>query len=78
MIKSLVLTLFVAAAIDEGTPEQKARLRKVVMPAAQRYAEAGDAAGLVVAVRNVMGEDWVPQDPENQKFLISLGSGLLS
>jgi hypothetical protein len=73
----MVLVLFVGAANREATPAQHEQLRQVVLPAMQRYADVGDAKAVVDAVRSVMGEGWVPEDPENQRWLIAIGKGLL-
>lgn len=64
MMRSLVLTLFVGAAVRAATPEQREAFRQPVLDAMQKYKENGDARDIKTAIEDVMGplEQWILEE----------------
>lgn len=59
---TLRFVLFLGAAYDAGTPEQRHRLRERVGPLLEGYRATGNEASIRAAVRDVMGPIWEPAE----------------
>lgn len=56
----LAFVFMIGAANADGTPEQRAALRRRVKPLLDQYRVDGNHDPVVAALRDVMGAEWKP------------------
>lgn len=58
--QALRFVLFVGAAMNDATPEQREVLDKKVRPLLEFYRSTGREAAVRIVIRDVLGQDWQP------------------